>query len=663
MGGVTGSIAGQRTSSTAAYDTTIAQTTSFEYDVTGRVVGTLLPDGGEVNQSFYPTGEKKRTWGTCQYPVEHTYSYLANRPLIYEIEFHNGSVLRMTTSKTYDSLNRLTYIGSVTSASEETSFGYLYSSANQRTKATREDGSYWNCGYDQLGQVNSGKKYFADDGIVPGMQFEYGYDSIGNRGFARSGGDENGENLREESYKANLLNQYSRKTVPGFSNVMGSASTNSTVTLNSSPVYRKGEFYRGEFSVGNRQAPVFQSLTNLAVSGNSPNADITSNKVANRFVAQTPEIYTYDEDGNTQTDGRWTYTWNGENRLIALETTSGAVAAGAPKQKQENFYDPTGRRIRKVEYVWDSGTSQWDESSDILFLYDQWNMVTEIDKFQKITNAYFWGIDLSGKEQGAGGVGGHMFADVQSVGLAISAYDGNGNISAYINASDAGYESSFEYSPFGQVVIEEGSMFAYKFSTKYEDSLSGLDYYGYRYLSTGSGRWLSRDMIDERGGMNLYGFINNDLINIVDLLGLCKCGYFEFRTLEVDERPAFEVVFKPDCTGTKCECKKKDIRMVQVVKFYGGIGNGNNHDARFEAKYDDNLMKGGGYKQNEKSKNAGKGAIPYPGYQQGQGSGGAGARLGGHGLLSYYDSPNVKDGGGTWSFETCAVCKTAGSPN
>jgi len=186
--------------------------------------------------------------------------------------------------------------------------------------------------------------------------------------------------------------------------------------VNSKPVYRKGEFYRGELAVNNRSVPVYQSLTNLAVLGNSPNADITTNKTASRYVAQTPETITHDEDGNTLSDGRWNYTWYGENRLIALETSAAAIAAGAPKQKQENSYDPKGRRVRKIEYEWNLGTSQWDETSDGLFLYDEWNMITEVDSAQTVTNTYTWGPDLSGSEQGGGGVGGLLFADVQGIG-------------------------------------------------------------------------------------------------------------------------------------------------------------------------------------------------------------------------------------------------------
>ncbi|MEI8341731.1 MAG: RHS repeat-associated core domain-containing protein [Verrucomicrobiota bacterium] len=44
-------------------------------------------------------------------------------------------------------------------------------------------------------------------------------------------------------------------------------------------------------------------------------------------------------------------------------------------------------------------------------------------------------------------------------------------------------------------------------------------YYGYRYYDPLTGRWPSRDPIGERGGVNLYGFVGNDGVDRVDLLG------------------------------------------------------------------------------------------------------------------------------------------------
>jgi hypothetical protein len=47
----------------------------------------------------------------------------------------------------------------------------------------------------------------------------------------------------------------------------------------------------------------------------------------------------------------------------------------------------------------------------------------------------------------------------------------------------------------------------------------GVTYYGYRHYDPQTGRWPSRDPIEERGGINLYGFSNNNAVGSVDVLG------------------------------------------------------------------------------------------------------------------------------------------------
>jgi hypothetical protein len=47
-----------------------------------------------------------------------------------------------------------------------------------------------------------------------------------------------------------------------------------------------------------------------------------------------------------------------------------------------------------------------------------------------------------------------------------------------------------------------------------------VSFYGYRWYDPVTGRWPSRDPIGERGGINLYGFVRNNGINKIDVLGL-----------------------------------------------------------------------------------------------------------------------------------------------
>src|SRR5690606_32067526 len=96
---------------------------------------------------------------------------------------------------------------------------------------------------------------------------------------------------------------------------------------------------------------------------------------------------------------------------------------------------------------------------------------------------------------------------------------------AWIDASDGSLAGTREYGAFGEDVTFTGvsHQIPYGFSTKYQDHISGLYYYGYRYYNASTGRWLNRDPIEERGGLNLYEFVGNNGVNEYDVLGLA-CG-------------------------------------------------------------------------------------------------------------------------------------------
>jgi len=82
--------------------------------------------------------------------------------------------------------------------------------------------------------------------------------------------------------------------------------------------------------------------------------------------------------------------------------------------------------------------------------------------------------------------------------------------------------ATYEYGPFGAETTRIGTVatIPIRLSAKYEDDETRFLYYGYRYYSPSTERWLNRDPIEENGGINEYGFLHNDNINRFDLLGL-----------------------------------------------------------------------------------------------------------------------------------------------
>ena len=108
-------------------------------------------------------------------------------------------------------------------------------------------------------------------------------------------------------------------------------------------------------------------------------------------------------------------------------------------------------------------------------------------------------------------------------------HDGNKNVSELVFFQQAnGIAAHYEYAPFGAVTatsrstpvsaIDFRAANPFRFSSEYADDELRLVYYNYRHYNTINGRWCSRDMIEENGGLLLYGWSRNSFG--IDYLGL-----------------------------------------------------------------------------------------------------------------------------------------------
>jgi RHS repeat-associated protein len=195
--------------------------------------------------------------------------------------------------------------------------------------------------------------------------------------------------------------------------------------------------------------------------------------------------------------------------------------------KLDFAYDYHGRRIQKI--VSTNNGSVYIAQSTNKFLYDGWNVVAETGPNNALIRSYMWGADLSGSAQGAGGVGGLLEVSYygSSTTNCFPAFDGNGNVAALVNAADGTAAANYEYGPFGEVIRATGPMAKanpFRWSTKYQDDESDLVMYPARPYSPSTGRFLSCDPIAELGGLNLYGFVQNNPVQGIDPLGLYNWG-------------------------------------------------------------------------------------------------------------------------------------------
>ena len=344
---------------------------------------------------------------------------------------------------------------------------------------------------------------------VTGRTFGYGYDPIGNR--VSSFEDAGGERLTT-TYTANELNQYTAIQNSGSVPLRGDAKREAVVTVNGEQTERDNgtaAFTPWSYSLPSGAATAhFQNADILAVAQNAAGEDVEQRESGSVFAPAAETILEYDDDGNMTFDGRFRYSWNGENRMIRAEEA--VVPTNRAPTIITYAYDEQGRMVAKNI----AGTNAIVRS----LLCDGYNIVRETDNGGSTYN--IWGLDLDGTLQGCGGVGG-LLAVAKPSGLHVALYDANGNISDYVSANGS-YSAHYEYSPFGEPLVSFGDTFMHQFSTKPYCPSTGLSEYQLRKYNSMFGRWQGRDPISEASGRNLFTFVSNNCNRHFDFLGLTE---------------------------------------------------------------------------------------------------------------------------------------------
>ena len=208
--------------------------------------------------------------------------------------------------------------------------------------------------------------------------------------------------------------------------------------------------------------------------------------------------------------GEWTVAYNALNQAASF--TQGG-------KRVECRYDYMGRRVEKSVY----------EGEDLVsrkrFLYRNYLQIAELDATDTTEEAtpilrktYLWD---------------PMEPEATRI-LAMSLFDETGTYQEDLYYThdfmkntialfgiQAGRRALYEYGPYGSVVKMEGNaaeLNPFRFSSEYSDDELGLVYYNYRYYHALSGRWLTKDPMEEYSTLNMYRFLNNNLG--IDQLGL-----------------------------------------------------------------------------------------------------------------------------------------------
>jgi len=272
----------------------------------------------------------------------------------------------------------------------------------------------------------------------------------------------------------------------------------------------------------------YDSAWSLHYRTNNGSLQTFSVDTKNQLTSQPNGSCTYDANGNLTANTWIGYTYDDENCLMSIADTVYYTF------RSDFTYDGLSRLRKRIDYQWQvpvpgpgaSPSGSLVGTNTVLYVYDGFRVIQTRNTNSTPTVSYTRGTDLSGSLEGAGGIGGLLaWSSGYSGNWTNHNYyfaDGNGNITYLLNSSQTRV-ASYRYDPFGNTFSSSGTLASanvYRFSSKEIHANSGMYYYGFRFYDPNLQRWINRDPIAERGGVNLYEFVGNRPIYSVDKLGL-----------------------------------------------------------------------------------------------------------------------------------------------
>ena len=494
-------------------------TFNFTYDANSNLLETRDPDGQITTFNYNSYGQLTRIIDAKNQTTDFTYD-------------EEGNLIKMTdplgkfTSYTHDTLGRVLTL----TDPKNQLFTYQYDGVDHLTKVTYPDAStidyIYNCcnliqindkygalnfNYDALGRLTGFTDYNS-------QAISYGYDSEGNLISLTYPGnkivnydyDKDGRlikvtdwlnNITEYRYdpRGNLFLSSSPGLITLYkydeANRLSKLLNYNTFNFNLTSAFEYTLDPSGNRTNIKKYMPLNTPSLNLGTTSYSYNSD-------NQLMTATKQSFEYDNNGNTtrriQPAGTTNFTYDADNRLIQYSQ---------PGQANLNFlYDSLGNRIQKAQgatvtkYIVDPNSSLP-------------SVLAEADASGNIHSYYVYGLGLISKIQGNNAY--------------YYQYDGIGSTVAMTDVTGA-IVNQYAYDDFGNLADNSSETIAnpFKYVGKFGVATDAPDllYMRARYYSPSLGRFINKDPIGLSGGLNLYAYVGNNVIQLTDPSGLGGAG-------------------------------------------------------------------------------------------------------------------------------------------